>query len=296
MGFVLQQIGSTAPRAAPFPALRAKAAIVLFATCVASCNDSSRTTTPANVRAGGKANPSAGIGATLPPSTVSFDVAIQASSSGAPTRTLSWHIDRARVGVNAWQTTVTVPDDPRLIHIRQAPWRPKRFVVDETGHLTIYRADGGLVALPDPSQEPIASLVAKANLPVLASARSRPATLRTDWLSRLVMTASGRVQEATAAKSGGSPLDRDASGLDHYAKSVGGNRVDFGIDPAAGLVTSLNVSGNSRTHQVAYQYLADAAGNSIRWRTQINDSAPALSRTTTIVLSNIIIDGHEVQP
>ena len=296
MSFALHQSKTTAPRAGALTALPVKTATLLLAAAIASCSDTSRTTAPASARSARKASPSVGNAAALAASTVSFDVAIRMSSSGSPPQALSWHIDRVHAGVAGWRTTVTVPDDPRLSRIPSAPWRPARFLVDENGHLTVYRADGGVATLLDPSKEPIASLVAGGSLPRPSSGAKPPLTLHTQWLDGIVTTSSARAQEVAAAVNGGSAPTRDGSGLDHYAKNVGANRVDFGIDPVAAVVATLNVSGPSGRHQVAHNYVSDPSGNSVRWRTQIEDSGARLMRSTTIVLSNIVIDGHEVQP
>lgn len=283
-------------RAGPLTTPPFKAAVVVVAASLASCSDTSQTTTPPAGRSAEKAHLSVGTAAALPASTLSFDVSVQRTSSASPSQSFSWHIERDRVGPVGWRTTVTIHDDPRIAHIPRASWRPMQFLIDENGHLAIHRADGGVATLLNPSQEPIASLVARANLPRPSFAANALPTLNTGWLDGIVMTAAGRAQEMAAAMHGGSPPIRDAGGLDHYAKRVGVNRVDFGIDPLASVVATLIVSGPSASHEAVHNYMSDPSGNSIRWRTQIKDTDARLSRSTTILLSNVLIDGHEVKP
>ncbi len=288
-----------ASRAAPMSESWSRVGFVLLAATaatVASCSDASRVMTSVSSRSAGKASASVAVGAGAPASTVSFDVAIQNSTSKSANQTLYWHIDRTRGTGGGWRTTVTIPDDPRMARMHRAPWRPKQFLVDETGHLTIYRADGQVATLPDLASAPLAPILAKAELPRPESSGSQSPTLHVEWLDGIVMTSSGRAQETATAVQGSSAPTRDGSGLDHYAKSVGAKHIDFGIDPSAGVIASLNVSSPSGSHQVAHAYALTSTGNSVRWRTQIEDSGPTRSRSMTIVLSNITVDGHEVQP
>jgi hypothetical protein len=239
--------------------------------------------------------------AVLPASAVSFDVAVVASKSGFAAQTTQFHVDRTRGAGGAWRTTLTMPDQPGLSKLPRSPWRPKQFVVDEAGTLTIYRADGAIAPFPDPTRAPNVPVTGiAANLPSLRTGNTPTAAskvLRTDWIDEFVTSASGRAQEVAAIIAKNSAPARDGRGLDHYVKTVGSNAVDVAIDPLAGVVSNLSVTSQGQVARtITNQYVNGPSGVSIRWHTQIQHQDAKSTGAIGITLSNILIDGQGVKP
>jgi hypothetical protein len=265
-----------------------------------ACQDSTQSTRPLS-QDGRRSSAIAANSSSLPATTVSFDVTVETTKAGANVSSLAFHIDRSRGNGNAWRTTITLVDDPRLPVRILLPSRLKRFVIDESGVLSTYRADGSLMPPPDPKRVPkVPPMPVGMKLPAVVAHPTTPQivggkVLGTGWIDELVMSNEARAQEAAKLASAGVDHSRDALGLDHYVRSIGTQTTETIVDSAAAVVRAVSVAkGGKLIDQLSYDYTS-AAGVSIRRRSQLQISSGTTNTSRTLTLSNIIIDGQGVQ-
>jgi len=269
--------------------------IVLITRCIvglellAGCNDRTDVTRPpisSRVPASFSTTPS---GPSV--STISFDLGVENARPGAPSKGVRAHVDRAATA-GGWRTTITLIDDPRAARLPSVPWRPKQLVIDESGHLTIHRADGQVAATPDPS---------RLLRPTGAAVQSRATddvdvVLGTHWADAVLQSSDSRAKKAAAMIAGASAAGRDAQGLDHYTRVVGSRATDVSVDPATGVIRGIVLSDGQRTSRATFQYLSTASGLSIQTRSQLEDIGGKFPGTRTVTVEHITIDGKEVVP
>jgi len=234
-------------------------------------------------------------GTALPASTVSFDATIEITKSGV-SRALRTHVDRIRGAGNAWRTTFTLADDPRLSAMTAPGWRINRLVIDEAGHLSIYDANGSPVRLPIPNAHPVTVKGTTVTPPAPSPATIAGMVIHTGWIDEAIMSGPARSQELAAAIGRAVSLGRDSQGLDHYRSTHGGRVSDLAVDPVAGVVTAINVSQQgAQLYSITHQAVAGPAGISILEKTQTQASSDKGTRTHGVTLTNIVIDGQGVK-
>lgn len=250
---------------------------------LSACTDSTKATRPLAQRttASFAATPSA-----LHVSTVSFDLEVQNTHLGGASRSMRAHVDRFASG-KGWHTTITLIDDPRVARLPAAPWRPNHFVIDESNHLTVYRADGQVARLPDPSQLPRPSRTTSAARTTAAS----ELMAGTGWLDDLLLATAARAKQSAAKFNGAARGARDAQGLDHYSKSAGGHSTDYAVDPTTNIVKDVSLSDGQRTSRAAFEYVNTVSGLSIQTRSHFEHSGGRITDSQTITISNVVIDG-----
>jgi hypothetical protein len=261
--------------------------LLATAALLGACTDSTDATRPFAQRkttASFATSPSA-----LHISTVSFDLDVESTALGGASRSMRAHIDRS-AGANAWRTTVTLIDDPRAARLPAAPWRPKQLVFDESNKLTVYRADGRVARMPDPSHLPRPSGTASPARTTVAS----DVIVGTGWIDDLVLGSDARAKASAATISGASQSGRDAQGLDHYSKVAGGHSTDYAVDPASGVVKGVSLTDGQRTSRAVFEYVNTASGLSIRTRSHVEHAGGKITDSRTITISNVVIDGKGI--
>ncbi|HEY4218861.1 MAG TPA: hypothetical protein VGM67_17090 [Gemmatimonadaceae bacterium] len=249
---------------------------------LSACSDNTEATRPLAQRttASFAASPSA-----LHISTVSFDLAVQSTHLGGKSRSMQAHVNRSATA-NGWRTTITLIEDPREARLPAAPWRPNQLVIDESDHLTVYRADGQVARVPDPSRFPGPN-----GAPAARTTAASQLMAGTGWLDDLLLASDARAQESAAKINGAARGDRDAQGLDHYVKTAGGHSIDYSVDPATGIVKGLSLSDGQRTSRAAFQYVNTASGVSIQTSSHFEHSGGRITDSQTMTISNVVIDG-----
>jgi hypothetical protein len=224
-------------------------------------------------------------------STVSFDLNIESAYAGVPSRTMRAHVDRVAQS-SGWRTTITLLDDPRAAKLPPAPWRPKAIVIDETGRLTIYRADGNPAAAHDPSHF---SRLANATT-AGRSTTTADAVMGTAWADELLMATDSRAKVSAKMTAGASATGRDAHGLAHYHKAAGTRASDFTVDPATGIVKGIVSSDGRRRSTAAFEYMTTPSGLSVRTRSHFEEAGGKFPGSRTLTVQHLVIDGQGVIP
>ncbi len=201
------------------------------------------------------------------------------------------HVDRV-AGLSGWRTTITLIDDPRVANLPAAPWRPRTFVIDEAGRLTVYRVDGQPARKPELSKLPRPS----GTTSLVSTTGAGDIILGTDWIDDLFLASGSRASATETMIAGASPAGRDAKGLDHYTKSVGSLHRDFAVDPASGIVRGVVLSDGVRTSRAAFEYVNTPSGLSVRTRSHIEQAGGKFTGSHTITIQNVVVDGNEVTP
>ena len=264
-------------------------ACILLATVglLGACTDSGDATYPIAQR---KTTPVTASSATSPSalriSTVSFDLDVESTRLGGASRSMRAHVDRS-AGTNGWRTTITLIDDPRVARLPAAPWRPKQLVFDESHHLTVYRADGRVARMPDPSRLPRPK---GATSPVNTTAAAT-VVMGTRWIDDLFVDSDARASAGAAAIKGAAPAGRDARGMDHYTKAAGNHSIDYAVDPATGILKGVLLTDGQRSSRAAFDYVNTASGLSVRTRSHFEHAGGKITDSRTITISNVVIDG-----
>jgi hypothetical protein len=219
---------------------------------------------------------------------VSFDLAVQNVRLGGKSRSMQAHVDRSATA-SGWRTTITLIEDPREARLPAAPWRPNQLVIDESNHLTVYRADGQAARLPDPSRFPPST-----GAPAARTTAVSQLAAGTGWIDELVLASDARAKESAAKINGTARGARDAQGLDHYSKSAGGHTTEYSVDPVTGIVKGVALSDGQRTSRAAFEYVNTASGLSIQTGSHFEHSGGKITDSQTITISNVVIDGKRM--
>lgn len=276
--------------------------LCIASTLVAACNDA-RTDHPVRPVTA----PTTTTSASIEPATVEFDAALSRSiGQQATSNVLSIHVQRTRTASGRWRSVLLFRKDEML---SMAPNSENRFstaVIDEDGRLTIYRENGEIMPLPHVDDVIARNVKPGSPQPdsraFEAKRRERVAARQfafpTGWIDGAVMTLEGRGAEAQRIVGDARRTTVGVAGGEHFVTAKNGLETDAEIDPTSGALASVTLSrGGAVVARITRTYATTSNGISVRRQltAQRLDANGAAEQTSTVLLTNIIIDGEKLQ-
>jgi hypothetical protein len=185
--------------------------------------------------------------------------------------------------------------------------RPVSVTVDENGHASFTRADGGswtpmtyaeILKAGYPTLTPPTEAEKAEALRLERSLAGSPSALNIGWIEALVRSTDERHDDHSRMAAGFAAPSTDARGHLHYVKSNGRSGVDVDVDPITGEVSEVNgTEAGQQAVKVTHRYSGGAPGWSIRNSTRAESNAlrGQQGRASTVTVSNVSIDGRRVQ-
>lgn len=242
---------------------------------------------------------------------ISFDFTLtSAPSAPGGTGSATFHVERVAASATGSRTTIAIIDKSARAAAIRASWSPTRLEVDERGVITVRRADGSVMQPPALDQLATSPLVRgylnrKKLAPVspanaFAASHTPGTHLPTNWAETFVRTQAECAGEVAALKRTSAFDHHDAAGNDHYLRANSRSTVEAVVDPRKNVVIRLSIVVGDTLTSVTSDYVDGPEGLKIRrqmqaTRTTSGGTTPTnQTRTTTITLSNVNLDGQEV--